>query len=92
MSVRHQTLSRFGRNVRRCRETVGLSQEALAEKAELDGTYISWIERGLLPALFGDLTFDSANDPVIHVCNLLSLVSVTAFFAHERIIREIFVV
>ena len=46
MSHRHQTLTRFGVNVRRRREAIGLSQEALAEKAELDRTYISGIERG----------------------------------------------
>ena len=46
MSHRHQTLTRFGLNVRRRREAIGLSQEALAEKAELDRTYISGIERG----------------------------------------------
>lgn len=47
MQVRHQTLARFGRNVRRQREAVGLSQEALAEKADLDRTYVSGIERGV---------------------------------------------
>ena len=47
MSHRHQTLTRFGLNVRRRREAIGLSQEALAEKAELDRTYISGIERGM---------------------------------------------
>jgi ribosome-binding protein aMBF1 (putative translation factor) len=41
MPHRHQTLTRFGLNVRRRREATGLSQEALAEKAELDRTYIS---------------------------------------------------
>jgi len=46
MSHRHQTLTRFGLNVRRRREAIGLSQEALAEKAELDRTFISGIERG----------------------------------------------
>jgi len=46
MSHRHQTLTRFGLNVRRRREAIGLSQEALAEKAELDRTHISGIERG----------------------------------------------
>ena len=46
MSHRHQTLTRFGLNVRRRRQAIGLSQEALAEKAELDRTYISGIERG----------------------------------------------
>jgi transcriptional regulator with XRE-family HTH domain len=47
MSHRHQTLTRFGLNVRRRREAIGLSQEALAEKADLDRTYISGIERGI---------------------------------------------
>jgi transcriptional regulator with XRE-family HTH domain len=48
MPQRHQTLTRFGLNVRRRREAIGLSQEALAEKAELDRTYISGIERGTM--------------------------------------------
>jgi transcriptional regulator with XRE-family HTH domain len=47
MSVRHPALTRFGRNVRRQREAIGLSQEALAEKADLDRTYVSGIERGV---------------------------------------------
>jgi transcriptional regulator with XRE-family HTH domain len=51
MSHRHQTLTRFGLNVRRRREAIGLSQEALAEKAELDRTYISGIERGTMDHL-----------------------------------------
>ena len=51
MSHRHQTLTRFGLNVRRRREALGLSQEALAEKAELDRTYISGIERGTMDHL-----------------------------------------
>ena len=46
MSHRHQTLTRFGLNVRRRSEAAGLSQEALAEKAELDRTYISGITYG----------------------------------------------
>jgi transcriptional regulator with XRE-family HTH domain len=46
MSNRHHTLTQFGSNVRRRREAAGLSQEALAEKADLDRTYISGIERG----------------------------------------------
>jgi transcriptional regulator with XRE-family HTH domain len=51
MSHRHQTLTRFGLNVRRHREAAGLSQEALAEKADLDRTYISGIERGTMDHL-----------------------------------------
>jgi len=49
------------------------------------------IERGLLTTSFGGLTFDCANDPLIHVCDLLRLIGVTALFAYERIIGEIFV-
>jgi len=37
---------RFGKAIRRRRRELDLSQEALAEKAELHRTYISSIERG----------------------------------------------
>lgn len=37
---------RVARNVRRLRVALGLSQEDLAGKAELDRTYVSRIERG----------------------------------------------
>lgn len=43
----HPITSSLGLNVRRRREALGLTQEALAEKADLDQTYISGIERGL---------------------------------------------
>jgi len=36
----------FGQNVRLARKALGLSQEQLALKVELDRTYISGIERG----------------------------------------------
>jgi len=36
-----------GGNVRRARIAVGLSQEALADSAEIDRTYVSGVERGL---------------------------------------------
>ncbi len=36
----------FGRNVRKRREEIDLTQEKLAEQAGLDRTYISDIERG----------------------------------------------
>lgn len=46
MSKRDQTLVAFGQNVRKRREAKSLTQETLAEKADLDRTYISDIERG----------------------------------------------
>ena len=47
MPKRHISLVRFGHNVRKHREAKGLTQETLAERAELDRTYISDIERGV---------------------------------------------
>lgn len=47
MPVRDRTLVSFGRNVARAREAKGLSQDKLAEKADLDRTYVSGIERGV---------------------------------------------
>jgi len=40
------TLEKFGARVRELRKDAGLSQEELAELAELHRTYISGIERG----------------------------------------------
>ncbi|MBK9080735.1 MAG: helix-turn-helix transcriptional regulator [Rhizobiales bacterium] len=36
-----------GENVRRAREAVGLSQEELGDKAGIDRTYVSGVERGV---------------------------------------------
>jgi len=47
MSVRDKTLAAFGRNVARIRDERGFSQDKLAEKADLDRTYLSGIERGV---------------------------------------------
>lgn len=47
MAKPHPVLAALGRNVRRWRESLDYSQETLAEKSELDQTYISGIERGL---------------------------------------------
>ena len=47
MSRRARALTSFGQNVRKMRGASGLTQERLAEKADLDPTYISGIERGV---------------------------------------------
>ena len=47
MPKRDPVLAALGLNVRRRREARELTQEKLAEKAGLDPTYISGIERGL---------------------------------------------
>ena len=47
MPKRDSVLARLGLNVRKRREARELTQETLAERASLDPTYISGIERGL---------------------------------------------
>ena len=47
MPKRDSVLATLGQNVRRRREARELTQEKLAERAGLDPTYISGIERGL---------------------------------------------
>lgn len=47
MVKRDPILTAFGISVRRQREKKALTQEGLGEKASLDQTYISGIERGL---------------------------------------------
>lgn len=47
MKQRHRALTAFGLSLRRERESRNLTQEKLAEKADLDPTYISGIERGV---------------------------------------------
>jgi transcriptional regulator with XRE-family HTH domain len=46
MATHDPVLSALGRNIRRRREAINISQEKLAEKAGLDQTYISGIECG----------------------------------------------
>jgi transcriptional regulator with XRE-family HTH domain len=61
MAKRHISLTAFGNNLRQLRESKQLTQEALAEKAGLDPTYISGIERGLRnPSLLSALRISSA--------------------------------
>ena len=47
MPKRNGILATLGLNVRRAREAKQFTQEKLAERAGLDPTYISGIERGL---------------------------------------------
>jgi DNA-binding XRE family transcriptional regulator len=47
MAKKNSVLAAFGSNVRKAREKKELTQERLAEKADLDQTYISGIERGV---------------------------------------------
>ena len=47
MPKRDKSLTQFGRNVARLRSEAGLSQDKLSEKADLDRTYLSGIERGV---------------------------------------------
>ena len=47
MLAKDRTLISFGRNVARIRSQRGFSQDKLAEKANLDRTYVSGIERGV---------------------------------------------
>ena len=47
MELRDKTLKKLGLIIRQSREAAALSQEALADKADLDITYISGIEHGV---------------------------------------------
>lgn len=47
MPPREPILVAFGQSVRLQRKTKNLTQEKLAERADLDPTYISGIERGI---------------------------------------------
>jgi len=47
MPAQSPVLRRFGENIRAKREARSLSQEQLAELADLDRTYISGVERGV---------------------------------------------
>ena len=46
LSMKDESLKRFGQRVRTLREHTGLSQEALASKAGIHRTYMGGIERG----------------------------------------------
>jgi transcriptional regulator with XRE-family HTH domain len=63
MPKRNSTLIQFGRNVARLRNEAGLSQDKLAEKADLDRTYLSGIERGLRNLFLKSQTFWNSISP-----------------------------
>lgn len=44
--VRRPEAEKFGRIVRKLRESQGLTQDELAELAQVSGTYIGFVERG----------------------------------------------
>jgi len=46
MSEPHDLKRQFGRRVRSLRERIGISQQELALRVELDRTYIGSVERG----------------------------------------------
>lgn len=46
MKSKVPSLTTLGRNIRKLRESHDLSQEDLADKADLDRTYIGSVERG----------------------------------------------
>ncbi len=47
MPERNPILTAFGENLREQRQSCGLTQEVLADMADLDRTYLSDLERGL---------------------------------------------
>ena len=63
----------LGLNVRRWREEKGLTQEALAERADLDPTYISGIERGM------------RNPSVLSVVRIAKALGITTSQLMERV-------
>jgi transcriptional regulator with XRE-family HTH domain len=73
MGNRDRGLNVLGLNVRRWREEKGLTQEALAERADLDPTYISGIERGM------------RNPSVLSVVRIAKALGVTTSQLMERV-------
>jgi transcriptional regulator with XRE-family HTH domain len=51
----HPALKRLGANVRALREKMDISQEKLAEIADLDRTYVGGLERGERNATLGSI-------------------------------------
>lgn len=67
MSRKSEIETIFGTVVRRHRQRLGISQEKLAERAKLDRTYISQIERGVKsPSLKALVALAKALDVQLH--------------------------
>ena len=63
MLTRSPALRAFGHTVRKTREALDFSQEDLADRSDLDRTYISGIERGVRnPSLLSILRIATALD------------------------------
>ena len=73
MPKREQILAAFGQRLRKMREAKGLTQGILAEKADMDRTYISDIERGL------------RNPGIKNVARLAKALSVTSAMLMEGV-------
>lgn len=66
MTHRHRALTAFGSNLRGERERRKLTQEKLAEKADLDPSYISGIERGVRnPSILSVVRIANALDTTV---------------------------
>ena len=72
--------SLFGKAVRQRREKLELSQEKLAEKADLHRTYIGDIERGVI----GDIERGVRNPTIRSIVKIVRAldISLSDFFAH----------
>ena len=73
MTTGDSALTKFGNNLRSYRSAAGISQEELAEKVDLDRTYISLLERGQRnPSLQCMLNLSQAlNIPLSKLCEAL---------------------
>lgn len=70
-SPHNKTLIDFGKRLREVRHNQSISQEHLAELAELDRTYISLLERGLRNPTLDCIAklARSLNTSVSHLCS-----------------------
>jgi transcriptional regulator with XRE-family HTH domain len=74
-------MSAFGDLLREKRRAAGLSQRQLAERAEVDFSYISKLENGRLPA--------PADETVVRICEILKCPTDEFFAAAKKIPAEL---